>query len=146
MDNYEYELPEDFEDEEIDEDEAFNSEDERMYGHLFGSKDDESESSQSSDEDALDALDSEEEDATEGDDDEIEEWPHEEDLLNESGGYAGESDQISSEDDEQVGHGLQEQDEKEDRVGGLGTRGKRATIVMNEAFPESIFNLPQGGM
>jgi U3 small nucleolar RNA-associated protein 14 len=31
----EYDLPKDFEDEEIDEDEAFNSEDERMYGHLF---------------------------------------------------------------------------------------------------------------
>merc|ERR1719199_618388 len=31
----EYELPADFEDEEIDEEEAFNSEDERQYGHLF---------------------------------------------------------------------------------------------------------------
>ena len=35
MDNYEYELPSDFEDEEVDEDAAFNSEDERRYGHLF---------------------------------------------------------------------------------------------------------------
>lgn len=35
VDNYEYELPSDFEDEEIDEDEAFNSEDERKYGAWF---------------------------------------------------------------------------------------------------------------
>lgn len=35
MSSYEYELPDDFEDEEIDEDEAFNSEDERIYGHIF---------------------------------------------------------------------------------------------------------------
>jgi U3 small nucleolar RNA-associated protein 14 len=35
VNSYEYELPDDFEDEEIDEDEAFNSEDERLYGHIF---------------------------------------------------------------------------------------------------------------
>ena len=36
--NYEYELPEDFKDEEIDEDEAFNEDDEETYGHIFGNK------------------------------------------------------------------------------------------------------------
>ena len=34
--NYQYELPENFEDEEIDEDEAFNEKDEEVYGHIFG--------------------------------------------------------------------------------------------------------------
>lgn len=38
MDTYEYELPDNFEDEEIDEDAAFNSEDERLYGHIFEGK------------------------------------------------------------------------------------------------------------
>lgn len=38
VDTYEYELPNDFEDEEIDEDAAFNSEDERLYGHIFEGK------------------------------------------------------------------------------------------------------------
>lgn len=39
MDNYEYELPSDFEDEEIDEDAAFNEEDEKLYADWFGEKD-----------------------------------------------------------------------------------------------------------
>ena len=37
-DSYEYQLPEGFEDEEIDSDEAFNSEDEAMYSHIFENK------------------------------------------------------------------------------------------------------------
>jgi hypothetical protein len=37
VDNYEYELPENFEDEEIDEDAAFNEEDEKLYGDWFSS-------------------------------------------------------------------------------------------------------------
>ena len=35
VDVYDYQLPENFEDEEIDEDEAFNSEDEAKYGEAF---------------------------------------------------------------------------------------------------------------
>ena len=38
VDNYEYELPSDFEDEEIDEDEAFGPDDDVKLGHLLGSK------------------------------------------------------------------------------------------------------------
>lgn len=38
MDNFQYELPEDFEDEEIDEDEAFTEEDKKLYAHMFSGK------------------------------------------------------------------------------------------------------------
>ena len=40
MDNFEYELPSDFEDEEIDEEAAFNEEDKKLYSDWFGDKDD----------------------------------------------------------------------------------------------------------
>ena len=39
VDNYEYELPVDFEDEEIDEDAAFNEEDKRLYAEHFAPDD-----------------------------------------------------------------------------------------------------------
>lgn len=39
VENYEYELPADFEDEEINEDAAFNEEDEKLYGDWFASRD-----------------------------------------------------------------------------------------------------------
>ena len=39
VDNYEYELPEDFEDEEIDEDAAFNEEDKKLYAEHFAPDD-----------------------------------------------------------------------------------------------------------
>ena len=38
MDNYEYELPSDFEDEEIDEEAAFNDADKKLYGDWFGDR------------------------------------------------------------------------------------------------------------
>ncbi len=40
VDNYEYELPSDFEDEEIDEETAFNEEDKKLYADWIGEKDD----------------------------------------------------------------------------------------------------------
>ena len=39
VDNYEYELPLDFEDEEIDEDAAFTEEDKKLYAGWFGGSD-----------------------------------------------------------------------------------------------------------
>ena len=39
VDNYEYELPSDFEDEEIDEETAFNEEDKKLYAEWFGEPD-----------------------------------------------------------------------------------------------------------
>ena len=38
VDNFQYELPEEFEDEEIDEDMAFTEEDNRLYAHMVGPK------------------------------------------------------------------------------------------------------------
>jgi U3 small nucleolar RNA-associated protein 14 len=35
VENYEYEMPSDFEDEEVSEDEAFDSDDERKFAHFF---------------------------------------------------------------------------------------------------------------
>lgn len=39
VENYEYEMPSDFEDEEIDEDNAFTAEDKKKYGAWFGDDD-----------------------------------------------------------------------------------------------------------
>lgn len=90
VENYEYELPSDFEDEEIDDDEAFNSEDERMYGHLFkkdakgGSESEEEEEEEESDEnesedDLLNSEDEEEEKEVDLNEDSEEEESEEED-------------------------------------------------------------------
>lgn len=88
VDNYEYELPSDFEDEEIDEDEAFNSEDERKYGAWFerdaaqGSTDDGSDDGSEGDSDqplmdsANEPEDEEEQAHSELDDDEPLDEPH----------------------------------------------------------------------
>lgn len=43
MENYEYELPSDFEDEEIDEDTAFTAEDKKLYAGWFGEEEEEEE-------------------------------------------------------------------------------------------------------
>jgi len=43
VENYEYEMPADFEDEEIDEDSAFTAEDKRLYADWFPPSDDEDE-------------------------------------------------------------------------------------------------------
>ena len=98
VDSYEYELPADFVDEEIDEDEAFNSEDERLYGHLFskgnkrgrdggddeGDSDDEDDSG-SDDDDLLDS----EEDSEESGDDEEEDDSELDDVFARAGGESG---------------------------------------------------------
>lgn len=53
MDNYEYELPSDFEDEEVDEEMAFTAEDKKLYAGWFGDEeaDQEAASGGASDED-----------------------------------------------------------------------------------------------
>lgn len=84
VDNYEYELPSDFEDEEIDDEEAFNSEDERMYGHLFkdkngGDASEEEEDEDDSEEEEEDLLNSEDDDEKEDASDSEEENDEEED-------------------------------------------------------------------
>lgn len=56
VENYEYEMPSDFEDEEIDEDTAFTAEDEKLYAGWFGKKAEASEDED--DEDVAAQLDS----------------------------------------------------------------------------------------
>jgi U3 small nucleolar RNA-associated protein 14 len=88
VENYEYELPSDFEDEEIDDEEAFNSEDERMYGHLFKNKkddggsasEDEEVESESEEDDLLNSDDDDEEVNEDSEDDEEEEEEEDSEL------------------------------------------------------------------
>eukprot|EP00890_Picochlorum_soloecismus_P006277 jgi/Picsp_1/6650/NSC_03993-R1_protein len=145
-DNKEYELPSDFEDEEIDEEEAFNSEDERRYGHIFskpyseGESDDESDGESSeggqSMERAMDALESGEEDWPEDDLDAPEEYGRDTD-----GPYQHEVQDVVTVEDADVVDDLddKEQDDAELRKGHEGTE------VVMEAFPESLYNLPVKG-
>lgn len=144
-DNNEYELPSDFEDEEIEEEEAFNSEDERMYGHLFskpyseGESEDEfdGESSEGGEsmERAMDALESGEEDWPEEDLDAWEEGAQDRDGSNHDD-VQGET----SADIETVG---EVDDREHDDVEFRKVR-EGAEVVM-EAFPESLYNLPVKG-
>ncbi|KDD74069.1 hypothetical protein H632_c1601p1, partial [Helicosporidium sp. ATCC 50920] len=89
VENYEYELPSDFEDEEIDEDEAFNEEDEARYGHIFRDGSDDGESSSGSDDadssgsDANILLSSEGEGDEDEDDEDEEEGPVKKELPDE---------------------------------------------------------------
>jgi len=144
-DNNEYELPSDFEDEEIDEEEAFNSEDERMYGHLFSKPYGEGESEDDFDGDsseggesmerAMDALESGEEDWPEEDLDALENYgPGMDDQCQDEvqGATVGDADTIDGLDD-------QEQNDVE-----LRNVYEGSEVVM-EAFPESLYNLPVKG-
>ena len=144
-DNNDYELPSDFEDEEIEEEEAFNSEDERMYGHLFskpyseGESEDEfdGESSEGGEsmERAMDALESGEED-----------WPEEDLDASEEGGRDRDG---SNNHDVQVVTSadvetLDDLDDKEQDDVELRKVHEGSEVVM-EAFPESLYNLPVTG-
>ncbi|KAI8110648.1 hypothetical protein M9435_002322 [Picochlorum sp. BPE23] len=136
VDNYEYELPEDFEDEEIDEDEAFNSEDEQLYGHLFSRKKySESEGSESEEEPseghaAFDALASDDE-----------EWPEEEDWddAGRQSFHLGEHNldtaDIGRRKDESDGDVIHD-DEDGASMGGDSSSDEG---LVTEAYPESVF-------
>ncbi len=113
VDNYEYELPSDFEDEEIDEDEAFNSEDERKYGAWF-------------ERDASDGEEDDEEDfegeEDDGEDEKAEEDGKQIDLLMESsdeegalGGETGGSSDVSEADKDQSDDGDDDENSGDDQ-------------------------------
>jgi U3 small nucleolar RNA-associated protein 14 len=82
VDNYEYELPSDFEDEEIDEEMAFTAEDKKLYAGWFG-EEEEQEAGNGGDADGLQRrskrsklgefadLESSSEEEQEGEDDEV---------------------------------------------------------------------------
>ena len=61
VDNFEYEMPSDFEDEEIDEEAAFNEEDKKLYAGWFGDKEGDQEEAAEDADDQAGLLDSEEE-------------------------------------------------------------------------------------
>ena len=156
VDNYEYELPKNFEDEEIEEDEAFNSEDERRYGHLFGKRGGASDSEEEGDEEDSesegDLLDSEEEEESGSGEEEDYDSDLEEAFAR--AGAAGESDE--EEEEEDMIQQLADNDDDDAReamvravTGGKDASGKerrrRREVVVTEAYPESEFNLPAAG-
>lgn len=174
VESYEYELPADFEDEEIDEDEAFNSEDERMYGHLFakrkgggGGGDSESEDEDSdedeggSDDDLLDSGeddDSEVEGSEEEESGESEEEEDEvDDIFGQAGGLADSDDQAEGSSDDDLAEGKSEDEGDAEAheamvravTGGVAdakrAKQRKRDVVVTEAFPESEFNLPAAG-
>lgn len=148
VEDNEYQLPEDFEDEEIDEDEAFNSEDERLYGHLFDDSNREDE-----DDDDDDASLSEEGqreaayDVLQSDDpsDEEETWP----VADEAGDFLLDA---RREHREGIKHSLTESDtaldeggEDEDETAVAVPRHGRHKQLLTEAYPESVFHISAQG-
>ena len=151
VENYEYELPEDFEDEEIDEDEAFNSEDERLYGHLFASSDkypscssSEEETDVSEGEDnvreAFNALQSS------SDEEDGDAWPEE---INDDAGMRLPGEFSEELDGDIMGKGTtcesSEEELPEDEEG-QETGRRRQQVLQTEAFPESVFHVSSRGM
>jgi len=154
VESYEYELPEDFEDEEIEEDEAFNSEDERMYGHLFeddhlgagggwtDDDDDDDEDEDDSEGAPTDLLDSDEEDINailQRRKDGSDTSPSSEDDEDDSGTSSG-HEKEEEEDDEQRRQDLVES--VTGRAQKMSKRLKHKQQVRTEAYPESEYNLP----
>jgi U3 small nucleolar RNA-associated protein 14 len=152
----EYELPKDFEDEEIDEDAAFNSEDERLYGHLFeggggkysdyDTEDDAEDDAEESDdgEDAYGALVSDEEDGEE----EEAAWPEAgEDGSEEAAGYRAEDreDRDGDSGDDMEGSFPGEEDGEEDGERRERWRAERPEMI-RELYPESIYAVGPGAL
>lgn len=160
VDNYEYELPPDFEDEEIDEDEAFNSEDERIFGHMFdtrGGDDDEpaDESEEDNSDDLLLESDSEsDKDSPDNSEEEMDEDERQLDALfnhhqseaeeeeeEEQDGYDQASEQV---DDEDTHDAMVKAVVGNEEIASRG-RGKQGHHIMTEASKESELNVPAAG-
>ncbi|GBG74923.1 hypothetical protein CBR_g19437 [Chara braunii] len=118
MEVYEYELPEDFEDEEIDEDEAFTAEDKKRFGEAMADsqEEEEEEEEEEDDESAGDGEidlksdeESDEEVEKEEEDDEEEDEEEEEGESDEAG---GEEDATEKEEEEE-----EEEEDGKDRAG-----------------------------
>lgn len=158
VDSYEYELPANFEDEEIDEDEAFNSEDERMYGHLFQDRGGDGGSDSDDSEEDEEEEEGEEADLLYSDEEEEEEESEEggsdlDDVFTDARTTAGSS--SSDDDDEQAPSGGSSEDDDDgahaamlQAVAGGGPRArvrKQREVVFTEAYPESEFHMPTAG-
>eukprot|EP00873_Tetraselmis_striata_P003871 jgi/Tetstr1/424135/TSEL_014744.t1 len=148
VDNYEYELPSDFEDEEINEDEAFNEEDKRLYSDWFPISDEEEDvvdGEEAADVDGGQSsgaglLDSEEE---EGDDDD-EEGDEADDMFADWGEGAPEGSGDEEEEEGAGGEGDEEDGAAHEQMlaGITGKRGpSKQSMVLSEAYPEDEYNL-----
>lgn len=137
MDNYEYEMPSDFEDEEIDEDEAFNDEDKRLYSEWFPPSDDDDvyegeEKEEEEEEEGRKLLDSDEE--ADGDD---------------SAGISEEEDSMMDGWDAMVDEEAEEEESVEEdgaherMIAALkrGKAGPPRAAVVSEAYDENEYNL-----
>ena len=139
VDNFQYELPSDFEDEEIDSDEAFDSEDEERFGHLEFPSDQRRR--------AAAGYDSEEEEEEEEPSYETGPAPAhvDDDVVDDAaaaGAYEGDDESGPESDDEEryqamVGAVARARD-------AAAPRARRAAPVATEALPEDEFNV-QGG-
>ncbi|GFR45758.1 hypothetical protein Agub_g7173 [Astrephomene gubernaculifera] len=173
VDNYEYELPSDFEDEEIDEDTAFTEEDKKKFGAWFEKEvsADEDEGDTIGDDDGED-WDDEDEDGDDDDDDADEDRGRgsrrnqpkdaedgdvddDDDLF--LGGDDDDDDDDLEEEEDGEDEGEDEDDERhramlrevlEAAEGGTGSRKKARrdpnAAVVSEAYPESEYNLNPG--
>ncbi|KAL4441441.1 hypothetical protein ABPG77_001945 [Micractinium sp. CCAP 211/92] len=165
VDNYEYEMPSDFEDEDIDDEMAFTEEDKKLFGHMFddlgpggGSGGEEDDGS------ASDLLSSGESGDEEGEEEE-DGWSDEEgegggpggrrqgetDELDELFGQGGSSEEEGLEDGSDEEGAEVEADEAAHAAmleavtgGGAAERRRRKAkeVVVTEAYPESAYNLP----
>lgn len=141
VDNYEYELPSDFEDEEIDEGLAFTEEDKKKYAGWFGDDDEEDagEGGEYGDDEALGTDDFEDDDEEGGG----------RAFLNSDGGSGDDEEEEDGDDDED--HADLDDDERyQDMMAAvLGRKGKDAgkakQRVVQGSGPESEFNLTSGG-
>lgn len=140
IEGYEYELPSDFEDEEIEEDEAFNSEDERMYGHLFADRDEDEEDASEDDDDIL-TSDEEENDDSEEEDDELDDVFAQVASSDDSDDDSRDTERDEQDDDDDAAHAVM----MAAMTGSLPTKKKKKDVVITEAYPESEFNLPVAG-
>ncbi|KXZ48222.1 hypothetical protein GPECTOR_29g127 [Gonium pectorale] len=166
VDNYEYELPSDFEDEEIDEETAFTEEDKKKFGAWFekeidaddddgaGVGDDDGEDWGDDDDEGEDAEDEEDKDpGSRGAAARLDSGDGDDDL------FLGDDDDDDEEDDEQEEDEEGEEDAERhgamlrDVLGAVGAGGdgsrKRArrdpnAAVVSEAYPESQYNLNPG--
>lgn len=142
VESYEYQLPEDFEDEEIDEDEAFNSEDERLYGHLFG---DQGGSGPSQ----IDEESGEDDDLLESDEDggtDEEEQDELDDMFADVGDDGVEDDAASEgeDEDEEAHEAMLRAVVGNIELKKANKKDRGWDVVVTEAYQESEFNLPPG--
>ncbi|BDA46715.1 probable U3 small nucleolar RNA-associated protein 14 homolog A [Coccomyxa sp. Obi] len=151
VDNYEYELPSDFEDEEIDEETAFNEEDEKLYADWFGEKDNgRTAKGRATSPDLLESKESDDGSEEYNTDDFSEPEEAEHGAAPESI-PEGSEDALSEDDDEEEQEQTDDEEQHErmlaDVSAAIASSGPRAaarrrgSTLLNEVYPESEYNL-----